>query len=81
MKNLTEVIENSKGRIFTVVFTKKDGSERVLNGRLGVAKYLAGGKKTTGEEYLTVYDLKSGGYRSVNKNTVKEVRFGGKVVK
>ena len=81
MKNLTEVIEKSAGKIFTVVFTKKDGSERVLNGRLGVAKFLVGGKKTTGEEYLTIYDLKSGGYRSVNKDTIKEVRFGGKVIK
>ena len=81
MRNLSEIIEKTKGRIFTVVFTKKDGSERVLNGRLGVAKYLAGGKKTTGEEYLTVYDLKTGGYRSVNKSTIKEVRFGGEVVK
>ena len=81
MRNLVKVIENSNGKILTVVFVKKDGSERVLNGRIGVKKYLAGGKKTTGEEYITIFDLKNGGYRSVNKNTVKEVRFGGEVLR
>jgi hypothetical protein len=81
MTNLLETIEQSNGKILTVVFVKKDGTERVLNGRLGVTKHLHGGKKTTGEEYLTIFDVKNGGYRSVNKSTIKEVRFGGKIIK
>ena len=32
-----------KGRIFSAVFTKKDGSERKMNCRKGVKKHLKGG--------------------------------------
>ena len=82
MENLVRVIEKTAGKFFTVVFVKKDGSERVLNGRVGVKKHLSGGRKTVDESrYLTVYDVKSGGYRSVNKETIREVRFGGEVLR
>lgn len=81
MNKLSQVIEESNGKILTVVFTKKDGTERVLNGRLGVTKYLKGGVSKTGDQYITIFDLKNGGYRSVNKETIKEVRINKKVVR
>lgn len=81
MNKLSEVIEESNGKILTVVFVKKDGTERVLNGRLGVTKHLKGGGSRTGEQYITIFDLKNGGYRSVNKETIKEVRIDKKVVR
>lgn len=81
MNKLSEVIEKTNGKILTVVFTKKDGTERVLNGRVGVKKYLRGGTNRVGEQYITIFDLKNGGYRSVNKDTIKEVRFGKKVIR
>ena len=81
MRNLIETIEQTNGKILTVVFTKKDGTERTLNGRLGVTKHLHGGKRTSGEDYLNIFDLKNKGYRCVNKSTIKEVRFGGEVIK
>lgn len=81
MNKLSEVIEDSNGKILTVVFIKKDGTERVLNGRLGVTKYLKGGVNRNGDQYITIFDLKSKEYRSVNKETIKEVRLDKKVVR
>jgi hypothetical protein len=80
MENLANIIRNTAGKFFTVVFTKKNGDERVLNGRIGVVKSLKGGKSTINhDQYLSVYDVQIGDYRSVNKSTIKEVRFGGQV--
>ena len=46
MNNIMSVINS--GKIFTACFTKKDGSERVMNCRTGVKKYVTGrGKKFT----------------------------------
>jgi hypothetical protein len=81
MKNLEQVIEQTKGKFFTVTFVKKDGTERVLNGRVGVVKHLKGGVNRVGDQYITVFDIKNGGYRSVNKSTIKEVKFGKEIYK
>lgn len=69
-----------QGKIFTVTFIKKDGSERVLTGRLGVTKHLVGGENTVAHkpEYLTVYDMQKGDYRNVNLDTVMSMRCNGK---
>ena len=68
-------ILNSNGKIFTVTFLKKDGSLRVLNGRLGVTKYLKGGSSTLNPaDYITVYDLQSKGYRAVNKSSIIDLK-------
>ena len=34
----------SNGKMFSVIFTKKDGSEHKMTARRGVSKYLKGGK-------------------------------------
>jgi hypothetical protein len=68
-------ILNSNGKIFTVTFIKKDGSTRVLNGRLGVTKHLKGGVSTLDpDQYITVYDLQSEGYRAINRATIIDVK-------
>lgn len=69
-----------EGKIFTVQFIKKDGSERTLTGRLGVTKHLVGGENTVAHkpEYLTVYDMQKGDYRNVNLDTVMSLRCNGK---
>lgn len=73
--SLIDKILNSNGKIFTVVFLKKDGSLRELNGRLGVTKHLKGGSSTLDpDKYITVYDLRSKGYRAVNRETIVDVR-------
>ena len=82
MKNLLEIIGKTSGKFFTVVFTKKDGTERVLNGRLGVVSKLKGGQTMVNkDQFLVVFDVQIGQYRSVNKDTIKEVRFGKEIFK
>lgn len=66
-------------KFFTVKFTKKDGSTRILNGRLGVKKHLKGGEKRYDESslgYITVYDTKNKGYRTLNLAALKELKCG-----
>lgn len=76
--DLAKVIECSEGRFFTVEFIKKDGSTRVLNGRLGVEKYLKGGDCTIDRtKFVIVYDVQSKGYRAVNRETILSVRIDG----
>ena len=78
---LQSVLQATKGKFFTVVFIKKDGSTRSMNCRLGVTKHLKGGLSTLNpEQYLTVYDVQSEGYRAVNLSTIVSVTCGGIVL-
>lgn len=77
-RRIAELLEKSEGRMVTVTFTKKDGTERVLNGRLGVTKHLRGGSRTTDPaQYVSIYDTVNKGYRSVNKDTIKTLKMDG----
>ncbi len=70
-------------RIFSATFTKKDGSLRKILCKLGVKKHLKGGKKGYDSEalnYLTVYSLDSRGYRTLNLNTLTQIKANGKVI-
>tara|TARA_R110002124_G_scaffold169338_1_gene336925 strand:+ start:125 stop:400 length:276 start_codon:yes stop_codon:yes gene_type:complete len=68
-----ELIKESKGLIFAATFTKKDGSSRLMNARLG-KRYTPTGKAAPykAEDYnlLPVYDMKAEGYRMLNINTL-----------
>ena len=78
MSDCVGMIEQSNGRFFTVCFTKKDGSERVLNGRLGVTYALKGGECTLDRsKFLIVYDMAKKTYRAVNRDSIKWVNFDG----
>jgi hypothetical protein len=77
IQTLKELVGN---KIFSVVFIKKDGSEREMVCRLGVKKHLAGGEKkydTDALNYLTVYDMQAEGYRIINVNTLKRIKLDG----
>ena len=77
-KALASFIEKSNGKMLTVTFVKQDGSERTLNGRTGVHKYIKGStlnKKS--EDYIVMYDVQNKGYRSVNRNSIIAVRMNG----
>ena len=77
-KTLASLIEESNGKMLTVTFLKQDGTERVLNGRLGVRKYIKGSSlNKNSAEYITMYDVKNKGYRSVNRDTIVAVRCDG----
>jgi hypothetical protein len=74
-----QLIFDTKGKFFTVTFIKLDGSERVMNARLGVKKYLKGGElryNPADFNYITVYDMGSKGYRTVNANTIQKLKIG-----
>ena len=67
--------EGHIGRLFTAVFTKRDGSERVMKARLGIQRNLTG----KGQSYvpesrglITVWEANNG-YRMLNINTLKEL--------
>lgn len=80
MNKLDEIILNSNGKFVTITFTKKDGTERVLTGRMGVTKHLKGGVSTLdAEQYITIFDVQSQGYRAVNRDTIKSVKCNGEL--
>jgi hypothetical protein len=75
MSDFIERILNSNGKIFSVEFIKKDGTNRLMNCRLGVTKHLRGGSSTLNPDtYITVYDLQSRGYRAINKAAIINVK-------
>jgi hypothetical protein len=71
---LDELILGSAGRFVTVVFEKKDGSIRTLTGRMGVTKWLKGGKSTLdADQFITIYDVVNKGYRAINRDAIMSV--------
>ena len=83
-------LQETKNRFFTVVFIKRgDGTERLMNCRLGVSKYTSGGKlgyNARKKKLATVWERKSckgsdKGYRQIPLENVKEIRFSGNVIK
>ncbi len=98
IKSYKSAVENSdklrvldrvskSGKIFGVIFTKKDGSERVMSCRRGVKKYLKGGENSVAHlpQYVTVFDCnikvteKDKGYRNINLCTLKTIKGAGSV--
>jgi hypothetical protein len=85
--NKVEAVEILKsindGTIFTVTFVKRTtGEVRTMNCRRGVTKYTKGGTlgyDATKKNLLSVYDVKSEGYRMINLDDVREVKANGKV--
>ncbi len=75
------MLNGSNGKFLTVTFKKKDGTMRTINGRSGVTAHLAGGVRTTDpKKYFMIYEMNVG-YRSVNYETVTEIKMDGRVVK
>lgn len=78
--NLKTFLEEQDGKFVGIDFVKNDGTDRSLNGRLGVVKYSNGGDNNVealDRSYLTVFDMKANGYRTVNLATASHVRAGG----
>jgi WYL_2, Sm-like SH3 beta-barrel fold len=81
MSLLSNIIDNSGGKFFTVVFVKKDGSLRTMTARLGVTKHIAGGVCTVDrDKYIIAYDMASEGYRSINRDTIVSVSYQGETL-
>ncbi len=78
MSKLSSIIDASNGKFVSVTFIKKDGSTRVLVGRLGVKKHLKGGVSTLdSDKFITIYDTQNEGYRAINRETIQSVRIDG----
>jgi len=80
----TDMLKGSNGKFVTVKFTKKDGTERTLNGRTGV--HSAKNAPLTGQglaykpaDYglMGIFDTQIQEYRMVNLNTLSELTVGG----
>jgi len=72
----------NSGRITTACFTKKGGSERVMNCRTKVSKGVTGKGMSYNPGnlgYLVVFDLKKNDFRMINLNTLKWVKAEGSV--
>lgn len=77
IKTLKEIVGS---KIFSVIFQKKDGSIREMVCRLGVTKHLKGGELSYNPEdfnYLTVFDMQKQEYRTINVNTLRQIKFEG----
>ena len=74
---IVNLINKTGGKVFTVSFTKKDGTLRVMNARTGVKSKLRGGKSTTAHvpNLITVFDMKAGQYRCINTDTIKSAHI------
>ena len=68
----------SNGRIFSVTFIKKNGEERTMVARTGVAKYLVGGKRMNNNpNHLVVWSFGDRSYRTINLETITKLKANG----
>lgn len=78
--NALNASELLKDKIFSVTFTKKDGTIRKMVCRLGVTKYLKGGEmkySPQNKNMLVVFDIHKKDYRMINFNTITELKAQG----
>jgi hypothetical protein len=71
------ILEN-RSSIFSVLFTKKDGSTRSMNARLNVKSKLKGGKlryAPSDFNYIIAYDMNKNNYRTINVNTLERLKL------
>lgn len=79
-----QLIKNTKGKIFTVSFIKKDGTKRIMNARLGVKAYLKGGELPYNPEakgLIPVFDMQKREYRMINLKSLLGIKIGKEIYK
>ena len=75
-----QYIYKTNGKIFSAVFTKKDGEIRKMVCRQGVYKYVKGvGLKFKPEErgLIGVFDMHKKAYRFINAKTLEQLKVKG----
>lgn len=80
-EQLRYILKNSKGKIMTIVYKKKDGTTRIINTRTGVKVNIKGtGLKYDPEKYgyVILWDMQKRNYRTVNPNTATRLTSQGK---
>ena len=79
-----QYIYKTNGKIFSAVFTKKDGEKRKMVCRQGVAKYVKGiGLKFKPEErnLIGVFDMHKKAYRFISIDTLEQLKVKGVIYK
>ncbi len=85
MKTLDELIVETKGKFFSITFTKKDGSVRKVNGKDVYKRLLVGGKFAASEKgYVpfvnrnapNILNKKGGGWVCAHKDEVRVFKCG-----
>lgn len=80
--NKQEIKKMVGNQFFSATFVKRNGEVRKMLCRVGVKRYLKGGqKKYDYDNLMTVYDVKKKGYRTINLDTLMQVKANGKVVR
>ena len=75
---MVKMIKSTKGKWFSCTFIKKDGTKRVMNGRIGCHKGVKGiGRKFQKENLVTVFDAQAKEYRMINVDTMLTFNCGG----
>jgi hypothetical protein len=81
--NIQEFKTEVKGNFFRACFIKKDGTVREMTARFGVKKHLKGGELKYSPEslnYIVVFDIDKGEYRTINMDKLIYLRYNGKEV-
>ena len=73
------LLDDQKGRFFSIMFKKKNGEYRQLTGRLGVSSHRKTDDKKSpagnyNNPYVCVFDIQKQGYRLVNLETAISIR-------
>ena len=82
-KVIQTIRDMAEGTFFSVWFTKKDGSDRKMVCRLGVAKNLKGGSlgyNPVEKKLLHVFDVQKDGYRMIKIENIYRVKIKGEIV-
>jgi hypothetical protein len=75
-EQVREAVRAAKGKIFSVLFVKKDGTLRKMVCRTGVTKHLKGGElpyDPIEKGLLGVFDMAKQEYRMINLRTIQSI--------
>ena len=81
--NIIQIIKDTKGRFFSVIYRKKDGSMGRYTARVGVKKHLRGGTAYKPDNSITVYSVTSNnpGYKTFLIEGIMEIKSGKTSIK
>ena len=78
--DLAKIIAQTNSKIFLVVFTKTDGSERKMLAKVGVKRYLSKNpnkrKVKTNINIVKVFDMEKKEYRSIKLDSIRHFSCG-----
>jgi len=81
---IKSLIDNTNGRVFSIVFKKKDGTKRKMLAKMGVKHNLKGGKNNVEKldnDYITTFDIEAFDYRTINLATVQRLKIDREIYK